>query len=1009
MSQTEVQLIKDSTIVNADISNSAAIDVSKVTGAMPLAGGSFTNDVTFTGDSANIVFDKSDSALEFADNAKALFGTGNDLKIDHDGSNSFISESGTGNLVISTTSGSIRIEKNTGEPMIHANVDGAVELYHDNSKKFETTSGGVTVTGNASFADNGELLLGNSNDLIIRHTGSAHQILGGASGAMHIACDEIQLNNGNNNEFMIKANADGAVELYHNNVKKIETTANGIEVIGTITDDGTTHDGDVLFTGASANVLFDKSDSALEFADDAKAIFGSDSDLHIFHDGSNSIILEQGTGNLAIQSSGAEIQLSKGGSFEHMVRAIVDGAVELYHNNSKKLETTSGGAHITGTLSVDAIDMTDNEKILLGNSDDLQIFHDATNSHITNSTGNLDVASGSNINLKVATSENSIVCTANGAVELYHNNSKKLETRSDGLQVDGTVRLPADNSKLLLGAGLDLEIYHDGSHSRIVNGTDGGTLRLQTAGSEEGIVIRQNGAVELYHDNAKALETINLSATRGVKIGQSINIYRSDFGNGNIQNTAGDLYIEAKTGETAALFKADGAVELYFDTSKKFETTSTGISVTGKATFADGNSSGVFLGNSEDLRIFHNGSHSYVENVTGNLNLTSTAAVVIKTNNTEDSVVCNANGSVDLYHNNTKMIETTSTGTSIPDGKFAKFGNSDDMSMGHNTFNYITYSNASLQITGDSTNDILLRPRSNETSAVFEPNEAVKLYYDNSKKFETLSDGVNVTGTLKVNGSAFSGGIANLVEDTSPQLGGDLESNGNDILMADSDRIKLGNSADFQLLHNGSNSFITNSTGFLDIQADAMRILSTGSETLAKFTANGSVNLYHDNSQKFQTDANGINISGVISGASTISTSNGNDAAGTFNRSGSAGTLVELRKDGSNKGTITVGDSAVSYNTTASDKTLKKNFESWNENVLNLFKNINPQKFNFIDQQDTDVKTKGYIAQDLVDSFPEAYPKGDDDKYMFNPSGMVVYLMKAIQELEAEVAALKAA
>ena len=46
----------------------------------------------------------------------------------------------------------------------------------------------------------------------------------------------------------------------------------------------------------------------------------------------------------------------------------------------------------------------------------------------------------------------------------------------------------------------------------------------------------------------------------------------------------------------------------------------------------------------------------------------------------------------------------------------------------------------------------------------------------------------------------------------------------------------------------------------------------------------------------------------------------------------------------------------------------------------------------------------------MVDSFPEAYSKEDkeDSKYYFNPSGMVVYLMKAIQELEAEVAALKA-
>ena len=104
-------------------------------------------------------------------------------------------------------------------------------------------------------------------------------------------------------------------------------------------------------------------------------------------------------------------------------------------------------------------------------------------------------------------------------------------------------------------------------------------------------------------------------------------------------------------------------------------------------------------------------------------------------------------------------------------------------------------------------------------------------------------------------------------------------------------------------------------------------------------------------------------------------------------------------------------NTSTQYNTTGSDRALKKNFESWNENVLNLFKNINPQKFNFIHQNDGDDKTKGFVAQDMVGSFPEAYTKGEEDdaKYYFNPSGMVVYLMKAIQELSAKVEALEAA
>ena len=116
-----------------------------------------------------------------------------------------------------------------------------------------------------------------------------------------------------------------------------------------------------------------------------------------------------------------------------------------------------------------------------------------------------------------------------------------------------------------------------------------------------------------------------------------------------------------------------------------------------------------------------------------------------------------------------------------------------------------------------------------------------------------------------------------------------------------------------------------------------------------------------------------------------------------------------------NVGSITLNASSTSFNTSGSDRTLKKNFETWDEDILSIFKNINPQKFNFISQDDSVEKTKGFVAQDLVDYFPEAYPQDPNTKkYWFNPSGMVVYLMKAMQEsqakietLETEVAALK--
>ena len=77
---------------------------------------------------------------------------------------------------------------------------------------------------------------------------------------------------------------------------------------------------------------------------------GDAADLKIFHNGSHSIIRETGTGNLYLQSDNNVI-LSKDSSTEPMVKGIADGAVELYHDNVKKLETTDTGVEVTGNLT----------------------------------------------------------------------------------------------------------------------------------------------------------------------------------------------------------------------------------------------------------------------------------------------------------------------------------------------------------------------------------------------------------------------------------------------------------------------------------------------------------------------------------------------------------------------------------------------------------------------------------------------------------------------------------
>ena len=76
---------------------------------------------------------------------------------------------------------------------------------------------------------------------------------------------------------------------------------------------------------------------------------GASSDLTIQHDGSNSYIKEDGTGSLLIWSTGTEIKFLGGSGAETMVDMNVDGSVDLYHNNAKKLETSSTGVTSAGT------------------------------------------------------------------------------------------------------------------------------------------------------------------------------------------------------------------------------------------------------------------------------------------------------------------------------------------------------------------------------------------------------------------------------------------------------------------------------------------------------------------------------------------------------------------------------------------------------------------------------------------------------------------------------------
>ena len=130
----------------------------------------------------------------------------------------------------------------------------------------------------------------------------------------------------------------------------LRATAGGLQVTAGVSTFG---GGDIQIDGSAAgvsSVTWDASADTLEFKDNSVAAFGDSDDLKIYHTGTQSRIENSGTGELRIQVDTLQIT-DKEGSDMH-IECNHDGNVELYYDNSKKLETTTAGVVITGIATV---------------------------------------------------------------------------------------------------------------------------------------------------------------------------------------------------------------------------------------------------------------------------------------------------------------------------------------------------------------------------------------------------------------------------------------------------------------------------------------------------------------------------------------------------------------------------------------------------------------------------------------------------------------------------------
>ena len=145
---------------------------------------------------------------------------------------------------------------------------------------------------------------------------------------------------------------------------------------------------------------------------------------------------------------------------------------------------TPADASVSGSKLTNPLDLVDNHKIRFGTGNDLNIYHNGTDSYIDNVTGA--------ILLRTNNTETSIKCFANAQVELYHDNVKKIETASGGISLTGGAA--CNINALSDGASIAIDMALGIHHSVTLGGNRAFAAPTnQAVGQSGSIFITQDG------------------------------------------------------------------------------------------------------------------------------------------------------------------------------------------------------------------------------------------------------------------------------------------------------------------------------------------------------------------------------------------------------------------------------------------------------------------------------------------------------------------------------------
>jgi len=586
---------------------------------------------------------------------------------------------------------------------------------------------------NLLFADNNQLRLGTGSDLRIYHNGSNSFIQDSGTGDLRLMSSHLKL-----------------MDASENLVLGVQ--AGAVAVTGTLTvgADGAGHDVKFFLNASGRYIMVDEDDNSLIFTDNASAKFGNGGDLQLMHDGTDSRI-DNMVGHLKIRN---------------------------YSDDSDIIfETDNGSGSTTEYLRFDGSSVQtivtknfrylDNAQAMFGTSEDLAIYHDATNSYVNNATGDLYIKNTADDKDLIFQCDD-----GSGGVETYFYLDGSLSSGNP-------VTIFPDNSSLYFGSGTDLKFTHNGTDSYIQNYT--GDLRIENDTTNGDIIFRSDdgsGGLSTYFRVDGGLEKTIFpdNQTLGIGSGGDFNL-KHDGSNTLIENTTGHVYFYQKADDSDIIFLCDdgsGGNTTYF----QLDGSHTETVFSEAARFADDKT--MSFGASSDLQLHHNGSNSYIsQNGTGDL-------YIMNTTDDEDIIfVCDdgAGGNGEYFRLDGSQAThdgsaTTGLITIWPDNSKVVVGGGTDGRFWH-----------------DGTNTYLQNITGNLIIQNFADDKDIALKSD---------DGAGgTTEYLTIDGSATS---INFMKST---------------YRPDNVYSYYGNNYDLRIHHDGTDTFFHNDTGDLTFQQDA--------------------------------------------------------------------------------------------------------------------------------------------------------------------------------------------